>query len=90
MPTDHLDALSSAELHDRALDRARRHLDIGFFVRLLQAMPAARAAHGDVEESFTDVLRPGKLIAEAVDQDPALVDNLRPLYLEYLREHGEE
>jgi hypothetical protein len=33
------------------------------------------------------VLHPSNQLAEAVDQDPKLMDALRPVYLEYLRKH---
>jgi hypothetical protein len=39
-----LENLSSKELHDRAVERAARHLDVGFLWRLLRAIPAARLA----------------------------------------------
>ena len=46
---EELDALSSHELHDRAVKRAERHLDVKFFWRLLQEGTAADAADGDLE-----------------------------------------
>ena len=36
---DELEALSTEELHDRAVKRAERHLDVKFFWSLLQAIP---------------------------------------------------
>jgi hypothetical protein len=42
--TGSLEELSSAELHDLAVRRARRHLDVGFFWGLMQRLPAAEAA----------------------------------------------
>ena len=41
---EELENLSSKELHDRAFDVAKHHVDVGFFWRLLQALPAAEAA----------------------------------------------
>ena len=43
---DDLDALSSHELHDRAVRRALHHLDVGFLWELLRALPAGEAAAG--------------------------------------------
>jgi hypothetical protein len=87
--TDDLDGLGSQELHDRAFRYARRHLDARFFLRLVEMVPAAQAADGDATDSGNDVLHPSNQIAEAVDQDPQLMDALRPVYLGYLREHPE-
>ena len=44
---EELDALSTRELHDRAVKRAERRLDVQFFWRLLQEGTAADAADGD-------------------------------------------
>ena len=38
---DSLDDLSTQELHDRAIHRAEKHLDVKFFWSLLQMIPAA-------------------------------------------------
>ena len=44
MSEDHsLDRLSTAELHDLAVRRARRHLDIRLFWRLMELLPVAEA-----------------------------------------------
>ena len=49
--TDPLEQLSSKELHDLALRRARRHLDVGFLWQLMKVLPAAEAATGDYWQS---------------------------------------
>jgi hypothetical protein len=89
MTTDSLDALSSKELHDLAVSRARRHLDIGFFWNLLKVLPVAEAAAGKLEEAEADLQ---SVIAHVDDVTEAgegeVADNLRPFYLDYLREHG--
>jgi hypothetical protein len=86
---DPLEHLSSPELHDLAVGRARRHLDAGFFWRLLQYMPAAEATAGEWEESERDTQ---SLIARFDDVSDAgkgeVAEALRPYFLEYLREHG--
>ena len=51
---EELDALSSRELHDRAVKRAERRLDVPFFWRLMQEGTAADAADGDVERGEED------------------------------------
>ena len=52
---DPLDALSTAELHDLALQRARRHLDLRFFWRLMEVLPVAEAGAGELQEAEADV-----------------------------------
>ena len=87
---EELEALSSGDLHDRAVSRAARHLDVKFFWRLFEAVPAAEAAVGEMEEARDDV---SSLVARANDirhsGEGELAEALRPLYLEYLHEHGE-
>jgi len=84
-----LDSLSSRELHDRAMERARKHLDVAFAWRVLKALPAAHAAAGDLDEAEADITSTTALITDALntDSDPEAVEGLRPLYLEYLRTH---
>ena len=55
--SDDLESLSSQELHDLAVHRAKRHVDVKFFWQLMQTLPAAEAAAGELNEAETDVLR---------------------------------
>ncbi len=67
---------------------ALRHVDVGFFWRLLGYLPAAEAAAGDVEEAEADALTLSARLDDLADSGRGEVgDNLRPYYLEYLREH---
>lgn len=80
-----LEALTSAELHDRATRLAWRRLDAGFLWELLATIPEARAAAGDAERSEADILRPLALLNDLVDADRGrLADALRPFYVDYL------
>ena len=45
-----LEALSSRELHDRAVRRAVHHLDVAFLWRLLKELPAGEAAAKDLHD----------------------------------------
>ena len=87
--SDDLERLSSPDLHDLAVSRAKRHLDVRFFWELMRLLPAAEAAAGDLDEAETDVM---KLSAHVDDVAEAgrgdVADLLRPFYLEYLRRHG--
>lgn len=86
-----LEALPSAELHDRATRLAWRRLDVGFLWDLLKTIPEARAASGDEDRSETDIMRPLALLNDLVDADRGdLADALRPLYIDYLLEHADE
>jgi hypothetical protein len=88
---DPLERLSSAELHDLAVRHARRHLDVKFFWRLLQALPAAEAAAGQLDDAEADVQRISAHLDDITDSGRGeTADMLRPMYLEYLHEHGVE
>ena len=90
MPDDDgLDRLSAKELHDLAVARAKRHLDVKFFYRLMQVLPAAEAAAGKTGEMENDVMRISAHVDDLTDSGQGPVaENLRPFYLEYLRKHG--
>jgi len=85
---DPLDRLSSHELHDLAVRRALRHLDVPFFVRLMKALPVAEAAAGEINEAAADALTLRAHIDDLTNSGRGEVaDLLRPLYIEYLKEH---
>lgn len=84
--TDELDALSSKELHDRAIERAVHHFDLGFLWRLARAVPAAEAAVGHLDQAEADVTHLSSILNDLVHSGGGEVaDALRPLYLDYLR-----
>jgi len=88
---DNLDALSSIELHDLAVHRARHHLDVAFLWELLRALPAGEAIAGRPEHSQADAMKLSALIADAMDTGESdVADALRPLYLDYLNKHRED
>lgn len=89
MPTrDELEALSSKELHDRAMSLARRRLDVAWMWRVLKAIPAAEAASGDIADADMNVASTEHAISEFFEADEgALADALRPMYLDYILEH---
>jgi hypothetical protein len=86
-----LDALSSQELHDLATSRALHHADIGFFWSLLRAIPAAETLDGDVREAGEDLTKVSALLSDALTlREGNLAEELRPLYLDYLRRHPQK
>jgi len=84
-----LEKLSSKDLHDRAVKYAVRHGDVRFLWGLLEQIPAAEAAIGNLDESAADI----KYVLPMLDDylhagDGEIADILRPLYVEYLTTHS--
>ena len=84
-----LEQLSTQELHDRAMRRAERHLDVRFFWRLLSEMPAAEALSGDEGEADYDVKNVKGMVTDALSDKDELREALRPLYIDYLSKHSD-
>jgi hypothetical protein len=85
-----LDELSTKELHDRAIRRAERHLDVKFFWSLLKLIPAAETASGDEGEADYDIQHSKGLISDALHSgDGQLGEALRPVFIDYLRKHAD-
>jgi hypothetical protein len=85
-----LESLSSRVLHDRALKRALKHLDVEFLWQLLRSIPAAEALEGNAGEAGNDLTKMSAIIADALGSgEGAEAEALRPLYIDYLRRHGE-
>ena len=81
--------LSSRELHDLAVRRARHHLDLRFFWQLIEVLPAAQAASGDLREAEADVARMSAHLNDITDAGRGEVaEQLRPFYIDYLTRKG--
>jgi hypothetical protein len=89
MPTiEEVERLSTKELHDRAFRLARHRLDVRFFLNLLEAVPAAEAAAGHLDEAEEDTLSLARRVEDLVHPDTTEeADAFRPIYIEYLLEH---
>jgi hypothetical protein len=86
---DRLDRLSSAELHDLAVQHALRHFDVGFFWQLLELLPVAEAAAGELDEAAADIFTLRARVDDLTDSGRGeIAEQLRPYYLSYLRRHG--
>jgi hypothetical protein len=81
--------LSSRELHDLAVRHARRHVDIRFFWQLMEVLPAAQAAAGELREAEADVAQMSAHLNDITDAGRGEVaEELRPFYIEYLTRTG--
>ena len=91
MERTELEKLSTLELHDRAMDLATRRLDVAWVWHVLKAIPAAEAAGGDLSQAKGDVASPAALIRDFLQRsdEGALGEALRPMYVDYLEEHGD-
>jgi hypothetical protein len=88
MADEDLDKRSTHELHDRAIRRAEKHLDVKFFWSLLEMIPAAETVSGDEAEGDFDIQFSKGLIKDALHSgDGKLGEALRPLFIDYLRKH---
>jgi hypothetical protein len=88
MADEDLDKRSTHELHDRAIRRAEKHLDVRFFWSLLEMIPAAETVSGDEAEGDFDIQFSKGLIKDALHSgDGKLGEALRPLFIDYLRKH---
>lgn len=88
---ENLEQLSTKALHDRAIERAKRHLDVGFLWDLVKALPVAEEIVGDDERGKIDIARPLALLNDLYDAgEGELGEALRPLYLDYLEEHADD
>jgi hypothetical protein len=86
-----LDQLSSKQLHDLAVSRARSHADLKFFWDLLKFLPVAEARAGKLDEAEADLSSTIAHVDDVTDSGQGEVaDLLRPFYLDYLQRHGVE
>lgn len=83
-----LDSLSTRELHDRAMHRAEKHMDVRFMWSLIEMIPAAEALSGNMGEADFDVVSARGAIKDALHSgEGELAEALRPVFLDYLRKH---
>ncbi len=83
--TQDLEALSTKDLHDRAVKLAVRHGDVKFLWELLKSIPAAEAAAGDIGESEADIKYVLPMLDDYVHAGEGEIGEvLRPMYIDYL------
>lgn len=89
MDRDELQSLSTKELHDRAMSVARHRVDVRFLWRLIKTIPPAEAAAGELDDANVDIVSLTSLLTDVLTSgEGELGEALRPLYLDYLAEHG--
>jgi hypothetical protein len=86
---EELDRLTAEELHDRAVDLAKRRLDVRFFWKLLESIPEARAIAGQVGEMEADIQHASSWLNDFRRTGGRLDEALRPFYIDYILEHGD-
>ncbi len=86
---EELDALSSRDLHDRAVKRAERHFDLKFLWRLISEAPAAEAVDGDAEQGVEELQHPSRQVLDVLLHNDEALDARRPIYIDYLLRHSE-
>jgi hypothetical protein len=80
-----LDTLSGEELHDLAVRRALKHLDVKFFWKLMEALPMAEAAAGNQDRANADLNSALAHLDDITDSGRGeTAELLRPLYIDYL------
>src|SRR3954466_12023352 len=86
---DGLDPLTSKQLHDLAVHRARRHLDAKFYWRLRQSLPMAETAAGKGEDAEVDLEYSLAHLDDVTDAgEGETADLLRPFYPQHPRDPG--
>jgi hypothetical protein len=83
-----LDGLSGEQLHDLAVRRAFKHLDVKFFWKLMEALPMAEAAAGETDRANADLNSALAHLDDITDSGRGeTAELLRPLYIDYLADH---
>lgn len=88
--TTDFEHISTDDLRERAVELARRRWDVRFFWKLLGLLPAAEAVAGNTEAGEASVAQASGFLYEALaaENDPKVQEALRPVYVQYLADHG--
>jgi hypothetical protein len=86
---EELDKLSAEELHDRAVDLAKRRRDVRFFWKLFESIPEARAIAGQVGGMEADIQHASSWLRDFRKTGGQLDEVLRPFYIDYLLAHDD-
>ena len=89
---EELDAMPTQQLHDLALDVAKRRIDgVAFVWDLIKALPVAEEIADDDQRSKIDIMRPTAMLNDLLYDSGRgdLGEALRPMYIDYLMKHPE-
>lgn len=82
---EELDKLTGEQLHDLAVRRAVKHLDLKFFWKLLESLPLAEAGAGKFDKANADLQSTLAHVDDLTESGKGeTAEMLRPLYIEYL------
>lgn len=80
-----LEKLSGEQLHDLAVRRALKHLDVKFFWRLMESLPLAEAGAGNFDKANADLQSTLAHVDDLTDSGKGeTAELLRPIYIDYL------
>ena len=80
-----LEEMDGEQLHDLAVRRAFKHLDVKFFWKLIEALPVAEAAAGETDRANADLHSALAHLDDVTDSGRGeTAELLRPLYVDYL------
>jgi hypothetical protein len=80
-----LERMDGEHLHDLAVRRAAKHLDVKFFWKLIEVLPAAEAAAGNMDEAERDLSWAMAHVDDITDSGRGeTAEVLRPFYIDYL------
>jgi len=85
---DELDALTTVQLRHRAFQLARERHDLKFFWDLIRMVPAAEEAEGRPDKLATDVEGVRTWLDDFLTPDHAVLEAMRPVFIEYLSAHS--
>ncbi|HKJ37043.1 MAG TPA: hypothetical protein VKA36_10785 [Solirubrobacterales bacterium] len=86
---EELTRMSGEHLHDLAVRRAMKHLDLKFFWNLMEALPLAEAGAGHYDEANADLQSTVAHVDDLTDSGRGeTAELLKPLYIDYLAEDG--
>lgn len=82
---EELTQMSGEHLHDLAVRRAIKHLDLKFFWNLMEALPVAESAAGEFDRANADLQSWMAHVDDVTDSGRGeTAELLKPLYIDYL------
>lgn len=82
---EELQKLDGEQLHDLAVRRALKHLDVKFLWQLLETLPMAEAGAGNFDKANADLQSTLAHVDDLTDSGKGeTAEMLRPLYIDYL------